>query len=269
MSLIDDGYVVIQKVESMAKVYPRLVRYFKYSDPDYVRRYELDPAYHGKKKKRVSSTDDKESSLRRAKSRVLDIALCNDFDLMVTFTFNKAKVDRYNDEQVRKCMMTWLNHQSHRYGKFRYLMVAERHKDGALHFHGFFGGYKGNITDSGKLENGRKVYNLDSYKLGWTTAVKIDQDTREKAAAYITKYLTKDMPEFKNKRRFWPSKDLKRPLRIINPLPGFLDKYEFNLVLKTNAYEMFEFKGVMADIDIAHMADFGRPRYDDLSVAER
>lgn len=146
-------------------------------------------------------------SLRRTKTTISDLVLCNEFDLFVTFTF---KSDRFNTGLSKSKLSNWLKSQQKQYGKFTYIVVPEFHKDKkAIHFHGLFKNYAGPLSDSGVKINGRKSYNLKSYKSGFNSAVKIDNV--EKVANYVRKYITKDMPQFAGKKRYWHSVGLKMP----------------------------------------------------------
>lgn len=200
----------------------------------------------------------------RATETVKDIAQCNDFDMFMTFTFRE---NRFDVDAKKRQMAYWLNNQRIIHGKFKYLIVPEYHKDGkALHFHALFAGYAGNLVDSGHRQHGRIVYNVKSYQAGFTTAVKIDDI--QKVSSYIAKYLTKDMPKFAGKHRYWASQKLKRPLRIINPLLSAADEAEFKQDFETTKKVVFELKGDPDDYTIARWADFGNRRTDDLWVAE-
>lgn len=118
-----------------------------------------------------------ERSLRRTKKAIKDYVLMNDFEWFVTFTFAD---DRHNDERSRKRFATWLRNQRKRNGKFRYIIVAERHKSGALHFHGLLGGYEGKLVHAINPHTGKRikdgrgdfVRNFEEYKLGINTAKK-------------------------------------------------------------------------------------------------
>lgn len=185
------------------KVYPdqKLARLYRFTMPIYIRRYDYDP-YNPNRKRKTYDKDEEDSerrSLKRAKTNLIDICLSNGFDLFVTFTFNK---DRQNLEAKRQQMAFWLNNQRILHGAFKYVIVMEYHKDGdSPHFHALFSGYKGKLKDSGKVDKaGRKIFNVKSYRGGFTTAVKIDNI--EKTSAYIAKYLTKDMPRLRNKQRY-------------------------------------------------------------------
>ena len=67
---------------------------------------------------------------------------CNNkpWDYFVTFTFNSDKVDRYNFSEVSKKLSKWIDNIKQKYGckDMGYIIVPEKHKDGAWHFHGLF-----------------------------------------------------------------------------------------------------------------------------------
>lgn len=75
---------------------------------------------------------------RRARARLRELALCNDFQVFVTLTLDKREIDRYDPAQVVRKMSTWCDNHVRRDG-LRYILVPEHHKDGAIHFHGFMG----------------------------------------------------------------------------------------------------------------------------------
>ena len=160
---------------------------------------------------KTSTEDDIERSLRKTKTLIADYVLCNDFELFATFTFSPKKTsDRFKPEVVKLQMANWLKNQQARYGKFSYLIVSEFHADRkALHFHALIKGYKGILEETGKSSKGRLIYYFKSYTLGFNSAVKIDNP--EKVSSYIRKYITKDMPQFRGKHRFWATHDLTKP----------------------------------------------------------
>lgn len=165
-----------------------------------------------------------ERSIRRAKKKIGDYILCNSFDLFVTLTI---KDDRQNPERSKQKVINWLKNQRKRNGKFRYLAVPEYHKDGqSLHFHALFGDYTGKIEQAinprtGKplVKHGNNVYQISGYTLGFTNAKIIgsSQKDRRRLAAYLKKYITKDMPKFAGRQRYWATKGLSLPLVEDNP----------------------------------------------------
>lgn len=159
------------------------------------------------------------SSRCRAKREVRDIALCNRFTHFITWTLNGEQLDRYGTEAVRKAVLTWLKNASCRKG-FRYLIIAERHKDGAIHFHGLC------IPGSTRLvravsphtglplstNGGQPIYNMTDWRYGFSTCIPID-DHYERACNYLVKYFEKDFCKIFGKWYF-ASRDLVRKPQI-------------------------------------------------------
>lgn len=165
-----------------------------------------------------------ERSIRRTKKQVRDYGLCNDFDMFATFTF---ALDRQNADRVRQQMLDWLHNQRNRNGKFKYLVIPEFHKDGeSLHFHALLGDYSGKIepaispnTNKPLVKRGRAIYQLSGYTLGFTNVKLIGKtlEDTQRTSAYLTKYVTKEMPLFHGKQRYWASKGLALPKVQDNP----------------------------------------------------
>ena len=77
------------------------------------------------------------NSLSRTKRLFHDYAFCNSFDLFVTFTFDRKKIDRYDLDSIKKKLGKFFNNYQNRVdSSLRYMIVPEQHKDGAYHFHG-------------------------------------------------------------------------------------------------------------------------------------
>ena len=157
-------------------------------------------------------TDDR--GRRRAASALRDLALSNDWRWFVTLTLNGDLIDRYDYQAVMKKLRTWLDNQVRRHG-LRYVLVAEHHKDQAIHFHGFFpGGASGCMcmVDSGTLDvpgskkprkprsqrqreawlqaGAHPVFNCPAWPWGFSTAIPL-YGRKEAAVAYVAKYVTK------------------------------------------------------------------------------
>lgn len=163
---------------------------------------------------RVSDSERvRNDSFKRAKDKIFEIASANDWSYMVTLTLDRDKIDRYDKDVVKNTVGKWLDNMVQRKG-LQALLVPEHHKDGAIHFHGLVNdtltftpsgnykikGQKGtvklstlrkkgkNITDSDVQE----VFNIKEYKLGFSTAVKLDGNVTA-VSYYMTKYCTKDL----------------------------------------------------------------------------
>lgn len=135
-------------------------------------------------------SDSEKRAKRRARQRVYDLAACNSFDLFITLTLDAAQIDRYDYKPVVRKMGQWLDNRVRRQG-LRYLMVPELHKDGALHFHGLINSEAVKLVDSGRrYKDGRAIYNLPEWSLGFTTAMRL-MGNYDAVCAYICKYITK------------------------------------------------------------------------------
>lgn len=174
---------------------------------------------------------DLERSMRRARANLRRLALSNSFDYFVTLTLDQKKIDRYDPAAIMKTMNRWLDNMVRRHG-LRYILVPERHRDGALHFHGFFSGDGLSVEDSGTikrpgikqprkprseaereqwlLDGGRVVYNLPQWPLGFTTALDLYGDYAG-AVAYICKYVGKQDGERPMGRWYYSGGGLKGP----------------------------------------------------------
>ena len=92
--------------------------------------------------------------MRRARAKVRRLALSNDFRWFVTLTLDPQKVDRYDPAAVVRKLNQWCSNQVKRKG-LCYILVPERHKDGALHFHGFFNDALEAVDSGHKSKDGR------------------------------------------------------------------------------------------------------------------
>lgn len=204
----------VRVINNITKEYPDMIKVVIYKRPLVYVREE-----GSIKRNKLEVSDDtyepSVTSLSRTKTLIRDIVLCNDFDLFCTFTFDPDKVDRYNLAACWGKMSRWIRHQKDKSPDLTYLVVPEQHKDGAWHFHALISHYNGSLRNSKhKTGTGRIVYNLTSYRSGFSTAVEIDN--REAVAHYVIKYITKDFIKRFNQRRFFCSRNLKRPSKIIN-----------------------------------------------------
>lgn len=130
-----------------------------------------------------------EENIIRARSKILELALCNPWDNFVTLTLDARKYDRYSLHVWRRDLSQWIRDQRKRgKGELRYLLIPEQHQDGAWHMHGLFAG-----IPAGDLErNGNGYLDWPRYrrKFGF-----ISLDGIKNAVAvskYITKYVRKD-----------------------------------------------------------------------------
>ena len=144
---------------------------------------------NGDKTARKSNESSTERAMRRARAQVRDLALCTPFRYFVTLTLDQFKVDRYDMAAITRKLNNWLDNQVRRRG-LAYVLVPERHKDGAIHFHGFFNDAL-EVVDSGHKDcKGHVVYNLPGWTLGFTTAIAL-YGSYHQAVSYVCKYIGK------------------------------------------------------------------------------
>lgn len=174
-------------------------------------------------------------SLKRAKDKIFDYILSNEFDYFFTGTLDPKNYNSKDPKAILQNIQDWLKNYVKRHN-LKYVFVAERHKSGAIHFHGLISGDNLNLVDSGTklykgykgpmkdytairkgldLSTGRIVYNLPGWKFGFTTCINLVGDPMN-TAFYITKYITKDCKKIFGKF-FWHSRGLKKPeIRLEN-----------------------------------------------------
>lgn len=151
-----------------------------------------------------------ERSMRRAAAQMRDICLSTPFRYFVTLTLDPAKIDRHDMEALTKVINRWADNRVRRNG-LAYVLVPERHKDGAIHLHGFITESIA-LSDSGTLKlpgakrpqrprsakqradwiaaGAKIVYNIPGWTLGFSTAIPLD-GSYEAAVGYCCKYVRK------------------------------------------------------------------------------
>lgn len=165
------------------------------------------PAKRQKGKK--SEGDDMMRSMRRARAKLRRLALANQFDWFVTLTLDQRKIDRYDPDIIARSLSNWCGNMVKRHG-LKYILVPERHKDGAYHFHGFFAGDL-EVFDSGHTDScGNPVYNLPQWTLGFSTAIHLYGEY-DRAVGYVCKYIGKQDGERPMGRWYYSGGDLCEP----------------------------------------------------------
>ena len=166
----------------------------------------------------VVSDDDGESdgfrrSFIRARRRAYDLIRCNpDLDGFVTLTFNKEMIDRTSYAEIISTLSVWLDNRVRRHG-LKYVLCPEHHADGeGIHFHGLMNMCALKLVNSGHKRHGKVVYNIDDFPLGFTTAIRVTgENCVEKCAAYIFKYMTKQLEQKIGGRYFLSGGLLEKP----------------------------------------------------------
>ena len=171
-------------------------------------------------------------SLKRAKDSIFDYIMCNDWSYFFTGTINPKKMDSSKPSECLRPLIKWFSNMQQRYG-ISYICIFEYHKKGNIHMHGLiredsdkplklvdsktksYYGFKKPMKNKTARkygldpQKGITVYNLQTWRFGWSTAIKT-YGIPQQLAHYVTKYLTKDAKKIFG-RYFWHSRDLKKP----------------------------------------------------------
>ena len=152
------------------------------------------------------SEDKLANNISRAKAKIFEYAMCNEFDYFVNLTLSKEKYDRYNLKLFIKDLAQFIrNYRTKHKANIQYLFIPERHKDGAWHMHGFIKGIPPDLlrlftADEmlpeyilEKIRNNQIVCDWPEYskKFGFTVIEPIL--SKERCAKYMTKYISKSM----------------------------------------------------------------------------
>lgn len=159
---------------------------------------------------------------RRAKTAAFDYVQCNpDLDTFATLTFDPQKINRCSYDETYDKLKNWL---SNRVGRknLKYICVPEHHKDGqAIHFHMICNADGIETVDSGHKRDGKTVYNLKSWKWGFSTAIHIGETEtdRDRVAKYIYKYMGKQLGQRIGGRYFLHGGDMRKPVYLYSNDP--------------------------------------------------
>lgn len=167
----------------------------------------------GKRKyiRKYRDEENKRRSVSRSKQSIYELARNGQWEWFITLTFDGSKIDRYDYRAVTKKLSDWLSNLRKKSPELEYLFVPEQHKDGAYHFHGLVAKMVNvKIVDSGKKCKGEIIYNLGSYRFGFSTMTRVRDNVA--VTRYIAKYVTKELLDStKGRRRYWASRNLERP----------------------------------------------------------
>lgn len=130
------------------------------------------------------------SNITRARSRIRELGLCNEWEWFATFTLAEGKQDRFDLPSWVKDFGNWIQNFKRKYrcSEFAYLIIPEQHKNGAWHAHGLLHG----LPPEALVRNEHGYYDLPYYRnrFGFISLGRIRDP--QKVASYITKYVTKD-----------------------------------------------------------------------------
>lgn len=169
-------------------------------------------------------------NLARARRTIRDLILCNPFRFFCTFTFSDSKIDRYDYKACKKAITKFFdNFRTRHASHFIYMLVPERHKDGAWHFHGLVAGIPAGefytpefITYRDRRSQELKVIRNTKGYMRWRRwpyghfDCSVIKDY-EASATYVSKYITKDLISvMKGAHLYFSSKGLRRPSLVFD-----------------------------------------------------
>lgn len=181
-----------------------------------------------------------DQSVSRSRRMVLEYALCNQWDYFCTLTLDPQKHDRSDLREWHRQLMEWFRYLRKQGQNIQFLLVPERHADGAWHAHGLlkldnvplvsFADML-NQGDSIPLDLAVREYmNWPEYqkKFGFCSLGKILNETA--VAFYVTKYITKDVSRMVTDvgvHSYWPSRGLNRAVKhgSVYGHSSYLDKF--------------------------------------------
>lgn len=170
----------------------------------YIIKSVLDKDFEPLSKKKTSCKEKTRISSSRIKSKIRDYALMNDFEFFYTQTLN-SNYNRYDLEEFKSLMLKKFKAYKRINKDFIYLVIFEKHKDGAFHLHGLLGGVG---VDLHKNKNGYDTLEFFT-DLGFNSMSKIKDKNR--IANYILKYISKDITKTDSGFSYFNSKGLKLP----------------------------------------------------------
>lgn len=169
-------------------------------------------------------------SLQRARNKVEQYALCNDWEYFGTFTLadNRGDLERFNARFRSLCKNTRRNLDA----DVSYVCVPELHSDGLnWHMHGLLNlpsmcleEYDGSdihlpLYIRQRLQAGKRLFRWVKYEslFGWCILEPVRD--RDKAARYITKYIGKGMADTakkvgRNKHLYYASRGLQKAIKV-------------------------------------------------------
>ncbi len=211
------------------------------------------------------------NSRKRALDNVYGYALCNDWNYFITLTFSEQYVDRFDLNGVNNLWKIFREKMQYYYSDIKILLVNEKHKSGAIHFHGFIGNcnfdehlifaknnrkYLKDKNGKTKLDiNGNKVINAKYgevlrtkfgdmifnfkntfYNYGYTTIVKIRPESSNlQITNYLTKYLSKDNNQVEyNKKSYYRTHNL----NFKNKMNSYLHEQDINNLLSDSNFNI-------------------------------
>lgn len=142
-----------------------------------------------------------DAALSRAKSVIYQLAICNEWDYFFTGTLSPDDHNRYDLFSFRNQFAQFIRdlRKKDGYENLAYVLIPEKHKDGAWHFHGLITGlpddalsyFVPGVHPASLVDGGFRNWPAYSAKFGYCSLGRVrDPDA---VSAYLVKYISKDM----------------------------------------------------------------------------
>lgn len=195
-----------------------------------------------------------DNSISRSKRMIREYALCNPWEYFITLTLDAEKIDRYDLDNYINRLGKWLRNRYSRNGhNIKYLLVPEKHQDGAWHIHGLISGIPpGEISPN---EYGYLDWRAYRDKFGWCSLDYIKD--KNKIANYIVKYVSKDLAidRAKYKKLYYNSRGLEKAQiiekRTLSPDSSFSPTFENDFCQIAEYSSLEEVQALFDDVIIS------------------
>lgn len=167
-------------------------------------------------------------SLSRTRRNIREIALCNNFEYFVTITVNGDNLNRFNLDDVQNQLKKSLKKIKRKNSDFQYIIITERHVNGAFHFHGLVKGLDEKSSDLYINKYGYLSSHILDTEIGYVSFSKIKDLTR--VSNYITKYITKSCVKNSHNQVYISSKGLIKATREEFSHIDFIPSYSNDFV---------------------------------------
>ncbi len=154
---------------------------------------------------------------KRSKDKFYGYAKANDWDYYVTLTFSPEIVNRYDDNAVKALWTEFQRYCKRKSSDVKMLMVPERHKDRAIHFHGFISNISFDLELAQDAHTGKYLYtkvgtplfSIKDWKYGFSFLDILPKEGNyDRVCNYIQKYISKDGNLDYCQKRFYHTQNL-------------------------------------------------------------
>ena len=207
-------------------------------DTHAVHQFNLASGYLSGKIEEANKRASLDTSIRYTKRIVREFVACNAWRWWVTITLDGKRWDRMNpvglQDSLKELARSWRNKQVNKkkpYADYKYMYVPEPHESGAWHLHGVStlipdiylvpytmedvnGPKPLPIYIINKVKAGESIFHCSVFDELYGFNVIEPLRDLDRAASYMTTYMTEDLGKLDVKTRVWHSRGLKRASKL-------------------------------------------------------